>query len=79
MKAQDSRSFRVVFGNQERDRGGCEGRRRLIEGGSRVLPVRTRARVSRDNYVIQLFANADGKRADEESGKAQMYANVNQR
>lgn len=54
-----------------------EGRRRLIEGGPGVLPAR--ARVWRDNYVIQLFANADGKRADEESGKARMYANVNQR
>lgn len=38
-----------------------------------------RACVWRDNYVIQLFANADRKRADEESGKAWMYANVNQR
>lgn len=36
-------------------------------------------RVWRDNYVIQLFANADRKRANEESSKARMYANINQR
>lgn len=36
-------------------------------------------RVWGDNYVIQLFANADGKRASEESGETRVRANINQR
>lgn len=54
------RRFRVS-GGERRDRGGREDegrRRRLIEGGPGVLPG-----AFGDNYVIQLFANAQRREA----------------